>query len=49
MSLGTEPGAFDVFVGGDSTTTNAAHFVLDASPAPAPRADRPAERASSRG
>jgi beta-glucosidase len=49
MSLGTEPGAFEVFVGGDSTTANAAHFVLDAGREAAHRADKPAGRAPSRG
>jgi beta-glucosidase len=30
MRLGTEPGKYQVFVGGDSTTTHGAHFMLDA-------------------
>lgn len=34
MSLGTEPGGYQVFVGGDSTTTNGAHFTLEANAGP---------------
>ncbi len=37
MTFGSEPGAFDVFVGDDSTATLAGHFELEAAPAPAAR------------